>query len=144
VTVALDAAQQAQVRVGDKVTITLPSNTTTPGVVSSVGSVATPGASGSAPTIEVQVKLAHEAAAGDLVQAPVNVSIVTASVDTALVVPVHALLALAGGGYAVETVDAAGAHRLAAVTLGLFDDADGLVEVTGDGLRAGRRIVVPT
>ena len=60
-----------------------------------------------------------------------------------LVVPVDALLALAGGGYAVEFVDASGAHRLLGVTLGLFDDAEGLVEVQGDGLHAGQRVVVP-
>jgi hypothetical protein len=143
VTVALDAAQQAQVKVGDKVTVTLPDNNTTPGVVSSVGSVASAGADGGSPTIEVQVKLSNEAAAGDLVQAPVNVSIVTDSVENVLVVPVNALLALAGGGYAVETVNAAGTHQLVAVTLGLFSDADGLVEVSGTGLHAGQRIVVP-
>jgi hypothetical protein len=29
------------------------------------------------------------------------------------------------------------------VTLGLFDDAQGLVEIEGAGVRAGQRIVVP-
>jgi hypothetical protein len=52
-------------------------------------------------------------------------------------------LALAGGGYGVEVVNAAGVHRLVPVSLGLFDDADGLVQVSGSGLRAGRRVVVP-
>jgi multidrug efflux pump subunit AcrA (membrane-fusion protein) len=74
----------------------------------------------------------------------VSVSITTASVKDALVVPVNALLALAGGGgYAIEVVDAAGAHRLVPVTLGLFDDAEGLVQVSGSGVRAGQRVVVP-
>ncbi len=41
VQVALDASQQTDVAVGDKVSITLPNNQTTPGVVSSVGTVAT-------------------------------------------------------------------------------------------------------
>ena len=40
VTIELDASQQGQVKVGDPVTVTLPDNSTTPGVVSSVGSVA--------------------------------------------------------------------------------------------------------
>ena len=40
-------------------------------------------------------------------------------------------------------VDAHGIHRLVPVTLGLFDDADGLVQVTGTGLAAGQRVVVP-
>ena len=48
VQVALDASQQTDVAVGDTVTITLPNNQTTPGVVSSVGTVATcPSSSGS-------------------------------------------------------------------------------------------------
>ena len=71
-----------------------------------------------------------------------NVSITTESVEDALAVPVDALLALAGGGYAVEVAEGR-VHRLAAVTLGLFDDADGLVQVSGRGLSAGQRVVVP-
>jgi hypothetical protein len=59
------------------------------------------------------------------------------------VVPVDALLALAGGGYAIEVVGPGGVHHLVAVSTGLFDDADGLVQVTGNGLAAGQRIVVP-
>ena len=48
VQVALGASQQTEMAVGDKVSITLPNNRTTPGVVSSVGTVATcPSSSGS-------------------------------------------------------------------------------------------------
>ena len=55
-----------------------------------------------------------------------------------------ALLAQSGGGYAVEVVGPGGNHHLVAVSLGLFDDADGLVQVTGSGLAAGQEVVVPT
>jgi hypothetical protein len=72
----------------------------------------------------------------------VTVSITTASVKNALVVPVGALLARAAGGYAVEEVTG-GRHHLGPVGLGLFDDAAGLVQVSGPGLAAGQRIVVP-
>jgi hypothetical protein len=148
VTIALDAAQQASIKVGDKATIVLPNNDTTPGVVSSVGSVATApsGDNGQnqTPTVDVQITPTHPAATGRLDQAPVQVSVVTASVENVLVVPVNALLALAGGGYAVETVDRAGTHRLVAVGTGLFDDAQGLVEVTDTTLVAGQRVVVPS
>ena len=41
VTIDLDAGQQSEVKVDDPVTITLPDSSTTPGVVSSVGTVAT-------------------------------------------------------------------------------------------------------
>jgi peptidoglycan hydrolase-like protein with peptidoglycan-binding domain len=151
VTIDLDAAQQTEVAAGDKVTVTLPDDQVTAGVVSSVGTVATappgssggPGGSGGNPTITVQVTLGDPAAAGRLDQAPVEVSITTASVTNALIVPVDALLALAGGGYAVEVIGAEGIHHLVGVSLGLFDDADGLVQVTGPGLAAGQRVVVP-
>jgi hypothetical protein len=44
----------------------------------------------------------------------------------------------------VEVVGAnGGQHRLVTVALGLFDNADGLVQVAGSGLAAGQRVVVP-
>jgi hypothetical protein len=156
VTIELDAAQQAEVKVGDPVTITLPDNRTTPGKVTYVGTVATipgsdqggqggqGGGNGSTtPTIEVDVTPTHAAATGHLDQAPVDVSITTASVKDALVVPVAALLALGTGGYALEEIGPSGVHHLVAAGLGIFDDADGLVQVTGAGLAAGQRVVVP-
>jgi len=147
VKIALDASQQASVKVGDAVTVTLPDNSTTTGRVSDVGTVATTPSSdqsgNSTPTIEVDVTLDHPAASGTLDQAPVNVSITTDTVRNVLVVPVNALLALASGGYAVEVSGAGGARRLVRVTTGLFDDAQGLVEVSGTGLLAGQRVVVP-
>jgi hypothetical protein len=143
VSIDLDAAEQSEVKAGDEVTITLPGGTTTPGRVTSVGTVAsTSGPSGS-PTVPVQVTPLHPAATGSLDQAPVHVSITTATVRDALVVPVAALLALASGGYAVEEVSPRGVQRLVPVQLGMFDDAAGLVQVTGSGLAAGQRVVVP-
>ena len=159
VTIALAASEQSSVAVGDPVTITLPNDETTPGVVSSVGTVARSpsgkggeGGGGDAggnengeeggPTIEVDVALRDPRASGHLDEAPVDVSITTSSVPSALVVPVDALLALAGGGYAVEVVEGS-VHRLEAVALGLFDDAEGLVQVSGQGVAAGQRVVVP-
>lgn len=145
VVVELDASQQSEVKVGDRVTVTLPDNSTTPGVVTSVGKVAAfaPGGAATGPTIEVDVRLLDASAAGTLDQAPVNVSITGATVRNVLTVPVNALLALSNGGYAVEEVEAGGTHRLLAVTPGLFDDARGLVQVSGSGLAAGQRVVVP-
>jgi multidrug efflux pump subunit AcrA (membrane-fusion protein) len=148
VTIALDASQQGGIKVGDSVVITLPDNSTTPGRVSFVGTVATTpsdqgGGNSSGPTIEVDVTPQHPAATGRLDQAPVDVSITTATVRGVLAVPVNALVALAGGGYAVEEVQAAGVHQLVAVSVGLFDDAAGMVQVSGSGLAAGQRVVVP-
>jgi hypothetical protein len=142
VIVALDAALQSDVKAGDKVAITLPDHAATPGVVSSVGKVATVGSSGTA-TIKAEVTPVDPAATGSLDQAPVEVSITTDSVAHALTVPVDALLAMAGGGYAVDVAGAGGSHHLVRVSLGLFDDAAGLVQVTGPGLSPGQRVVVP-
>jgi peptidoglycan hydrolase-like protein with peptidoglycan-binding domain len=166
VQVALSAFQQTDVAVGDKVTITLPNNRTTPGAVSSVGAVATcPSSSGSGgsgsssatlgtdtcssgnsgsttPTIVVDVTPLHPAATGTWDQAPVQIGITTARVPHALVVPVTALLAQSGGGYAVEVVPAGARNHLVPVSLGLFDDADGLVQVIGSGLARGQEVVV--
>src|SRR5581483_9919417 len=125
VQIALAASQQTEVAVGNKVTITLPNNQTTRGVVSSVATVATcppssgpsesssgaaasgtdscpSGGSGTVtPTIDVDVRFSDPDAAGKWDQAPVQVGITTASVRGALTVPVAALLAQSGGGYAV-------------------------------------------
>jgi peptidoglycan hydrolase-like protein with peptidoglycan-binding domain len=149
VKLALDASEQAGVKVGDQVTITLPDNETTPGRITYVSSVATvPSSSGhggeeeSSPTVEVDATPTDPAATGHLDQAPVNVEITTERAENVLAAPVDALLALAGGGYAVEVAEGR-VHRLVAVTVGLFDDAEGLVQVSGQGLSAGQRVVVP-
>ena len=144
VTVPLDVSQQSQVKAGDKVTITLPDGTTTPGTVSSVGQVATTSESGgdTTTTIPVQVRLTDPQAAGVLDQAPVTVNITTASVTNALVVPVGALVARSPGGYLVEMLGPGNTRRWVPVTPGIFDDASGLVQVSG-ALRPGERVVVP-
>jgi multidrug efflux pump subunit AcrA (membrane-fusion protein) len=141
--IQLDPSLQGQVRAGEAITITLPNDRTTPGRITDVSSVATPGQNGSPATIAVDAVPTDPASIGRLDQAPVNVSITTGSVRDALVVPVDALLSLQSGGYAVEEVASNGAHHLEAVNTGLFDDADGLVQVTGPQLRPGQRVVVP-
>jgi multidrug efflux pump subunit AcrA (membrane-fusion protein) len=91
----------------------------------------------------VDVTPSHPAATGKWDQAPVQVAITTDKVPNALVVPVTALLARAGGGEAVEVLGAGATTHLVPVSLGLFDDADGLVQVSGSGLSAGQKVVVP-
>ena len=148
VTISLDASQQSQVKTGDTVTVTLPDGTTTPGVISSVGTVATTmsGQQGQGPatTIPVQVTLTDPQAAGTLDQAPVTVYITTASsLGPVLAVPVTALVAQAPGGYEVEVVGPGNTRRWVPVQVGsVFDDTDGLVQVTG-ALMPGQRVVVP-
>jgi hypothetical protein len=150
--------QEYLVRAGDAVSVTLPDgSTTTPGVIAAVSPVASAASAGgqggsaagganSQPgdqvaTVRVTVRLVHPSAAGHLDQAPVTVSIVSAHVSGVLAVPVSALVALAGGGYAVEVVT--GPHRhLIAVQTGLF--AQTRVQVSAPGLTAGQRVEVPS
>jgi multidrug efflux pump subunit AcrA (membrane-fusion protein) len=54
---------------------------------------------------------------------------------------VSALLALAEGGYAVEVVGADGSTQLVAVKPGMY--ADGIVEISGQGIKRGMKVVVP-
>jgi peptidoglycan hydrolase-like protein with peptidoglycan-binding domain len=156
VTVALDPALQQLVRRGDRVLVTLPDGSTTPGTVTSVGRVAVQpstgtgqeqsqggnGNGGGQATVQVTVGLADPRAAANLDQAPVQVAITTQAHRGVLAVPISALLAQPGGGYAVELVEGA-AHRRVAVRTGLFDDTAGLVEVAGGGLAEGQRVEVP-
>ncbi len=146
VTIPLDASEQSEVKAGDKVTVTLPDGATTPGVISSVGTVATttsgPGQSPTT-TIPVQVKLTHPGAAGTLDQAPVTVNLTTGSTPgPVLAVPVTALVAQSPGGYDVEVAGPGNTRRWVPVQVGIFDDTDGLVQVTGN-LTPGQQVVVP-
>jgi hypothetical protein len=157
VVAAVPVSQEYLVRPGDRVTVTLPDGvTTTPGVIASVSSVATaaqPGASSAEPsqapgggtgnqaTVQMTVRLTHPGEAGHLDQAPVAVNIVTAQARGVLAVPISALVALAGGGYAVEVVNGSARH-LVAVQTGLFSDT--LVQVSGTGLVVGTKVEVPS
>ena len=148
ISVALAPDLQAKVKKGDRVTITLPDGGTTPGRVTSVGKVATApsnnsGGSDSGPTVPVTIRPTHPAATGSLDQALVEVAITDQTVHNVLAVPVTALLARSDGGYSVELVAGDGTHHLVRVRLGLFDDAAGMVQVSGTGLAAGQRVVVP-
>jgi hypothetical protein len=173
VTAQLPVTQEYLVRPGNQVTVTLPDGvTTTPGIVTAISSVATtaPGAQGDGAspgppasggsgsggsgtggsgggqdTVAMTVRLVHPAAAGNLDQAPVSVNVVAAQARDVLAVPVSALVALAGGGYAVEVVHGSGSHatrQLVPVQTGLFSNT--LVQVSGPGLTAGLEVEVPS
>jgi hypothetical protein len=158
VTAQLPVTQEYLVRRGQQVTVTLPDGATTaPGTVTAVSSVATtssdggqnsggqPGqGGGTQESVAMTVRLNRPLAAGNFDQAPVSVSIVAAHVNDVLAVPVSALFALAGGGYAVEVVHGTGnaaARQLVAVQTGLFSST--LVQVSGAGIAAGQRVEVP-
>jgi hypothetical protein len=147
VMIALDVSQESEVETGDQVTVTLPDGSMTPGVVASIGTVATTTPASEqagvspATTIPVTVTLTDPAAAGTLDQAPVTVDITTATAHDVLMVPVTALLARSPGRYDVEVIGAGNARRDVAVTPGIFDDSTGMVQVAG-ALTPGQRVVV--
>lgn len=147
VVVQLDATRQSLAVAGRRVTVDLPDGTSVPGRIATVGKVAESSSStgadanasaDSSATIEVDISLLR-APSTALDQAPVSVDLTTESRRDVLAVPVTALVATLGGGYAVE-VQRGGVNELARVTPGLY--AGGYVEITG-GLTEGDQVVVP-
>jgi HlyD family secretion protein len=147
VRVDLDASQQGVVKVGDLAQITLPGNKSVKGKVDRLGRVAQApegeNANAGAATIPAYIGLDNPKQASGLDRAPVQVDITTEGVDSALSVPATALVGKSGGGFAVEVVRDGEPGELVAVELGLFDTANGRVEVEGD-LREGDQVVVPS
>ncbi len=146
VQVALDPSQQGEVKRGDPAQITLPGNASVTGKVDRLGRVAQVPAGqntgAGAATIPAYISLDDPEKARGLDRAPVQVEITTKGVESALSVPVTAIVGKSGGGFAVEAVRAGGRRELVAVKLGLFDTAGGRVQVEGD-LRQGEHVVVP-
>jgi peptidoglycan hydrolase-like protein with peptidoglycan-binding domain len=152
VKVELDVAKQSLARRGEGVRVTLPGGATVRGRITRVGQVAhsksgsdgggNPGGGDGSGDEElvIDVSIALRSARGirRFDQAPVSVALASEKRRNALVVPVNALLARRGGGYAVEL---AGSGRLVPVRTGLF--ADGLVAVAGRGIHPGTRVAVP-
>jgi len=157
-TVQLDASKQTEAVVGEHVYVTLPSKAVAQGVITQVGRVAqtssqssgdgsSPGSggnstsgAGSAPqaTIPVTISLKHALGLGSLDQAPVTVAFALTTTRNALSIPVSALLATAGGGYAVDVVGSSGRVSREPVTPGSF--AGGYVQISGPGIAAGVQV----
>ncbi len=140
VTVDLATDRQVVARRGARVTVTLPDGRTARGRVAEVGRVARKDEEDGSATVSVRVRLLGRAArGGGYDQAPVDVAFERERAKGALTVPVTALVARPGGGYAVEVAEG-GRRRLVAVRTGL--SADGLVAVEG-ALREGQSVVLP-
>ncbi len=137
ITFGLPTTEQGVIGVGSVVEVEMPNGTDTTATVDSISTIATRGEPGTDASFEVTLTLDDPTVAEGIDEAPVEVTIVTESVEGVIAVPVTALLALAEGGYAVEMEDG----RLVGVEPGFY--ADGLVEVTSDQLAVGDRVVVP-
>jgi peptidoglycan hydrolase-like protein with peptidoglycan-binding domain len=142
VQIPLDVALQGMAKKGSAATVILPDGKNVAGIISQVGSVATPGHEATDPaTIQVTVTVADQSKLGTLDQAPVTVTLVAASVHNVLTVPVAALVALADGGTGVQVVTGSTAHYVT-VQLGMF--ANGRVQISGAGIAEGTLVGVPS
>jgi peptidoglycan hydrolase-like protein with peptidoglycan-binding domain len=135
-TIRLPATEQTLAKLGEGVSVALPTGQVVSGHIAQVGTVAT-ALQGQPPSIVVRISVGGAAVAA-LDQAPITVSLEAERKRGAIAVPVQALLALQGGGYALEVVGKRGERRLVRVRLGTF--ADGYVAVSGDGIRVGVRV----
>jgi peptidoglycan hydrolase-like protein with peptidoglycan-binding domain len=140
VTVKLPLADQKLATVGGKVTIVLPDGTRTAGAIQSVGTPTQEGDQGGV-IIPVVVSLDDPGAAGSLQQANVTVEFPSEKRENVLSVPVGALIALDGNRFGVEVIRKDGRVERIPVTTGLF--AAGRVEISGSGIQAGEKVVVP-
>jgi hypothetical protein len=154
VSVDLDATKQSEAKVGESVTVEMPAGNTINGKItevspiaqssssgssssSSSGSGAGSGSSSASATIPVTIALEdHHLPTTGLDQAAVSVNFQQQVENHVLSVPVTALLATAGGGYAVQ--EAASPHKLIAVTPGLF--AAGYVQISGSEIYSGLQV----
>jgi hypothetical protein len=150
ITAAIDVPQRSLLHIGDTVTVALADGTTTPGRLTTIGTVATePGGNGppdatpAPPTVTLTFTPTDPAATGTVDQAPVIVAITVAASHNALAVPAAALFTTDGGRPAINIVDAAGTAHLLPVTLGITDDDNGLVQITGPTISAGETIALP-
>ncbi|MFD7610699.1 peptidoglycan-binding protein [Streptomyces sp. NPDC059828] len=135
-TVEMGALEAGSVKRGDPVTVRLPDGTSAPGEVSGVGTAAESSENGPGPAkVTVMVAFTHPHKVKRLDSGPVQVEFVSQKRVGVLAVPVTALLALREGGYGLRIAGG----RMVAVKTGLI--AKGMVEITGDGISEGARVV---
>lgn len=138
--------EQQLVHVGLSAPVTLPSGSVVRGRVIEVGSVASESSKGAgeggggegseSATIAVTLELEHRVAHLD--EAPVSVELLKAVRRAVLAVPATALIATAGGGYAIEALEQ-GRRLQLPVSTGMF--ADGYVQVEGAGVQEGLTVL---
>ncbi|MFD7515915.1 peptidoglycan-binding protein [Streptomyces niveus] len=147
VTVDLEVRHEGLVKDGTKATVALPDGTAVDAKVTDIGAAATAApsqggeeTSAEDATLPVELTVKDQKKLGRYQAAPVDVTLTAERRADVLAVPVNALIARQGGGYAVQVITDDGVENRP-VELGLF--ADGLVEVSGTGITEGLRVGVP-
>lgn len=141
ISVSVDPNLSSVAVAGSAVIVVLPNGAEAPGTILSAGApVETDdGMGGKKLKLPLIVALDDPALGDGFDNVSVSVVISRTTREDALLVPVLALLAQAGGGFAVEVMDGP-KSRMVTVKLGVF--ADGMVEVTGGKLKVGDKVVV--
>lgn len=136
------ASQAAAIRPGDRATLTLPDNTALDATIAAVDQGGGKTEDGQTVQPSVRVDFADQTQVARYGTAAVNIAIPgeTTGPADALIVPVTAIVADPGGGYAIEVVRGQQVERVA-VEIGIV--ADARVQLTkADGVKAGDRVVV--
>ena len=146
VEVNIKLADQQLGVVGNKVTLHLPGAVDTTGTITSVGTPTEKSGSGENKdskerVIPVTIKPDDASVTESFQEVSVTVGLPSEKRENVLSVPVGALVALSPEQFGVEVVQDDSTTKRVPVTTGLF--AGGRVEISGDGLTEGQRVVVP-
>lgn len=131
ITVQLQPSQDAGIGVGTPTNITLTSPAQT--LMGKTASVA----AGSGSSVNVTLVLDNPPANLSLAKRSVFVEFDVLTLHNVYIVPISALVATVGGGYALQEVLTRGRTRLIRVNVGALDSIDGLARVTGPQLSPG-------
>jgi Putative peptidoglycan binding domain len=149
VTASADPSQidSSLLKPGGKVALSLPNGKQTTGTIASLGPAAggagesgAAGGAGQGQTNQVAATITFDdqSATSGVDSGTVGVTVTAESHNGVLAVPVGALVAVQGGGYGVQVVTGS-TTTLIGVRTGMY--ADGLVEVSGQGIAAGQKVV---
>jgi peptidoglycan hydrolase-like protein with peptidoglycan-binding domain len=148
VTVDLDARYEDLVKPGTKAKVELPDGTTLEAVVTDVGAPTTPqepqeGEEDKDATLPVELEVKNQKGLGRYQAASVDVILQSKVRKNVLAVPISALVARDGGGYALEVADpsAPSGFKYVPVKAGMFSDS--MVEVSGPGITESTVVGVP-
>ena len=145
VDVNIKLADQQLGVVGNKVTLHLPGAVDTTGTISSVGTPTEKSGSGDSKekerVIPVTIVPDDASVTADFQEVSVTVGLPSEKRENVLSVPVGALVALSPEQFGVEVVQDDNTTTRIPVTTGLF--AAGRVEISGEDLAEGQRVVVP-
>lgn len=145
VIVDVDPSRLALFSIGTTAEVTLPTDEVLSATVSShdsevQGSFGTDTGAAADVAIRVELEFAHDADFDLPESAPVEIAVTREMHPNVIAVPLVALVALAGGGFAVERWDG---QQSSIVPVQIGTAADGLVEIASGDLAVGDLVTVP-